>query len=134
MSKADSKYDAPPYRTPAALQVGMGSCCPRCGKGRLYVSILKPAQACTICGLDYGFIDSGDGPAVFVILIIGFFVTALAMVVQTTFAPPIWMHMILWIPLVTIMSVWGLQVTKSIMIAFQYQTKAEQGELEDSGQ
>jgi len=133
MSRADQQQDKPVCMAPTPLQVGIGSCCSRCGKGRLYISILKPAQGCTNCGLDYSFIDSGDGPAVFVILIIGFLVTALAMVVQTAFAIPIWVHMILWIPLVTLSSVWGLQVTKSIMIALQYKTKAEQGELDGSG-
>ncbi len=85
------------------------------------------------CELDYEFIDSGDGPAVFVILIIGFLVTALAMAVQSSFSPPIWVHMFLWIPLITILSIWGLQFAKGIMIALQYQTKAEQGALDNSG-
>ncbi len=116
------------------MQVGLRGCCPRCGQGKLYKSILKPANGCMNCDLDFEFVDSGDGPAVFVILIIGFFVTALAMALQTSLAPPIWVHMLLWIPLITILSIWGLSFSKGIMIALQYQTKAEQGELDRSGE
>lgn len=116
--------------TPAIMAVGLRHCCPRCGRGKLYKGILKPAEGCTQCKLDYDFIDAGDGPAVFVILIIGFVVTAMAMAVQSAFEVPIWLHLVLWVPLILILSVWGLQFSKSIMIALQYQTKAEQGELD----
>lgn len=128
----NQNQDQAVYLSPSPTQVGFRGCCPRCGEGKLYKSILKPADKCMSCDLDLGFIDSGDGPAVFVILIIGFLVTALAMSVQSAFSPPIWVHMVLWIPLITILSIWGLQFSKGIMIALQYQTKAEQGELDKS--
>ena len=126
--KAESLASAP-----TAFQVGIRRCCPRCGKGKLFAGLLKPADQCMNCELDFSFIDSGDGPAVFVILIIGFLVTALAMAVQSAFSPPIWVHMLLWIPLIIVLSIWGLQFSKGIMIALQYKTKAEQGALDRSG-
>lgn len=132
MTSKKPTEDQAVYLTPKPVQVGLRGCCPRCGEGKLFKSLLKPAKACQNCELDYEFIDSGDGPAVFVILIIGFLVTALAMAVQTSFAPPIWVHMILWAPLITILSILGLQFAKAIMIALQYQTKAEQGALDHS--
>ena len=49
--------------------------CPRCGKGPLFDGFLSLAKRCTVCGLDYSFADSGDGPAVFIMLIVGFIVT-----------------------------------------------------------
>ena len=114
---------------PSVFRVGIFGCCPRCGQGRLYSSFLKPEDCCSTCRLDFGFIDSGDGPAVFVILIIGFFVTALAMTLQASLNPPIWVHLVLWIPLVLVLSMWGLRFTKGVMIALQYKTKARQGEI-----
>ncbi|MGI9352619.1 MAG: DUF983 domain-containing protein [Rhizobiaceae bacterium] len=132
-SKSENSVDEAIYLTPTPAQVGLGNRCPRCGEGRLYDGVLNPAKSCMNCGLDFKFIDSGDGPAVFVILIIGFFVTALAMTLQTALEPPLWVHMALWIPVVTILSVWALRITKGIMIALQYQTMAQEGELgEDS--
>ena len=121
------------YLTPTPVQVGMRSCCPRCGEGKLFNGVLKPGDACMNCGLDYAFIDAGDGPAVFVILIIGFAVTAMAMALQAAADPPLWLHMILWAPLIAVLSVWGLRFAKGIMIALQYQTNAKEGELGGDG-
>ena len=42
---------------------------------------------------------SGDGPAVFVILIIGFIVVGLALWMEVSYNPPLWLHFMLWIPL-----------------------------------
>lgn len=86
------------------------------------------------CDLDYEFIDAGDGPAVFVILINGFVVTGMAMILQNTLAPPIWVHMIIWLPIISILSILGLQFSKGILVALQYKTKAHEGELVDGEQ
>lgn len=56
------------------IKVGLKGCCPRCGNGRLFDGFLTVKPACSACGLDYGFADAGDGPAVFVMLIVGFLV------------------------------------------------------------
>ena len=59
---------------------------------------LKPH--CEACGLDYSFVDAGDGPAVFVILIAGFIVVGAALVVEMRYQPPFWVHAVLWLPLI----------------------------------
>ncbi len=105
MARRKKIEDEALYLAPTPMQVGLRGCCPRCGEGKLFVSVLKPGKSCMNCELDFEFIDSGDGPAVFVILIIGFFVTALAMTLQTSYAPPIWVHMLLWIRLISILSI-----------------------------
>ncbi|AEW18364.1 hypothetical protein P053_02185 [Brucella abortus 01-4165] len=63
------------------IRSGIAGHCPRCGEGKLFNGFLTVAPRCTACGLDYGFADSGDGPAAFVILIliIGFIVVGLAL-------------------------------------------------------
>lgn len=119
----------PDYPLQSPVSVGLRCACPRCGEGRLYAGMLTPAKGCTACGLDYAFIDSGDGPAVFVILILGFVVVALALFVETTFEPPFWVHALLWMPLITGLSLWALRITKAMMIALQFRFKAEQGRL-----
>lgn len=119
------------YLEPSPGKVGSSGCCPRCGQGRLFAGVLKPADKCIACGLDYTFIDSGDGPAVFVILIIGFLVTAMAMALQASLNPPIWVHLLIWVPTILILSLWGLRFAKGVMISLQYRTKAEEGKLGD---
>jgi uncharacterized protein (DUF983 family) len=124
-----SDHQASNYLTPTPVKVGLVGCCPRCGQGKLYQGLLQPAPRCQACKLDYAFIDAGDGPAVFVILIIGFVVTALALALHTTLSPPIWVQMILWVPVIIALSLWGLRFAKGIMISLQYTTKAREGQI-----
>ena len=76
-----------------AIATGMRGRCPRCGEGRLFDGLPRPSQPrCQNCGLDFDFADSGDGPAVFIIMIVGFIVVGLALFVEFTFGPPYWVH------------------------------------------
>jgi len=103
--------------------------CPRCGKGSLYAGYLDLAPHCPSCGLDYAMFDAGDGPAVFVILIVGAVVCAGALYVEFTFHPPYWVHAVLWIPTVVILSVGLLRFAKSLLLVLQYKHKAGEGQL-----
>lgn len=113
-----------------AAKAGMAGRCPRCGTGRLFSSYLKTAKGCSNCGLDYSFIDAGDGPAVFVILIIGFIVVGLALYTEVNFNPPLWLHFLLWIPLTIILSLILLGRLKGLLIGLQYKNKAAEGRLD----
>ena len=62
--------DPAPTVTQSALR-GLACRCPRCGKGKLYAGFLDLRPACESCGLDYAFIDAGDGPAIFIIMLAG---------------------------------------------------------------
>ncbi len=104
--------------------------CPRCGSGKLYSGFLTLAPKCTSCDLDYAFIDAGDGPAVFVILLVGFIVMALALYTEVKFRPPIWLHMTLWLPLVVALSLGLLRPIKGALVALQYANNARQGRLQ----
>ena len=69
-------------------------------------------------------IDSGDGPAVFVIMIVGLIVVALAFWVEFAFHPPYWLQLVIWLPTVVGLSIGLLRPLKSLMIALQYHHKA----------
>ncbi len=77
-------------------------------------------QACEVCRLDLSAQDAGDGPAVFVILFLGFIVVGLAAVVEIRFSPPIWVHLLLWAPLILVGAVAMLRPLKAGLIALQY--------------
>ena len=100
--------------------------CPRCGKGRLYRGFLTVRDRCDVCGLDFGFADSGDGPAIFIILILGFITVFLALWVETRFEPPVSVHLMLWTPLILGGSLLLLRPFKATVIAVQYRHKATQ--------
>ena len=107
--------------------------CPRCGEGALYAGFLTLKPRCERCGLDYGFVDSADGPAVFVILISGFIVVFSALIVEFTYQPPYWVHALLWLPLILVTTLLPLRPVKGLMIALQYHHKAAEGRRSDGG-
>jgi len=103
--------------------------CPRCGKGPLFVNVLNMRNACEVCGLDYKFIDTGDGPAVFAIFILGFVCVGGALFVEFKLGVPWWMHVLLWGILTPLVAVFLLRFLKAGLIALQYKHKAEEGRL-----
>jgi uncharacterized protein (DUF983 family) len=109
---------------------GLTCRCPRCGKGKLFQGFLDVRPSCDSCGLDYRFADSGDGPAVFIVLIAGFVVVTAALIVEFKYEPPLWVHAMLWGPLILITTLLPLRPLKGLMIALQYHHKAAQGRLE----
>ncbi|MCB1446234.1 MAG: DUF983 domain-containing protein [Rhizobiaceae bacterium] len=112
------------------VRAGLSCTCPRCGQGKLFDGFIKLRPQCRSCGLDYSFADAGDGPAVFVILIIGFVVVGLALWTEVNYNPPFWLHFLLWIPLTIGLSLWLLRVLKALLIALQYRNNARQGEID----
>lgn len=108
---------------------GLLSRCPSCGKGRLFSGFLTLPEKCDKCDLDYGFADAGDGPAVFIILIVGFIVVGGAMYVELKYQPEYWVHAVLWLPLTLILGLGLLRPFKAVLVALQYKNKARQGQL-----
>jgi uncharacterized protein (DUF983 family) len=114
---------------PGVLQAALFGKCPRCGKGPLFDGYLKVAPRCSACDLDYSGFDAGDGPAVFVILIVGAIVAGSALYVEFTFHPPYWVHAVLWLPAITILSFTFLRLAKSLLLVLQYKHRAGEGRL-----
>jgi uncharacterized protein (DUF983 family) len=94
--------------------------CPACGKGRLFRGFLTIAPRCTVCGEDLSALEQGDGPAVFIILILGFAITAAALIVEARFAPPFWVHAVIWPPLIIGGALGMLRPLKGLLAAAHY--------------
>lgn len=122
--------DEPTYPPVSPLFAGLLCRCPRCGNGRLFRGFLAIAPRCEVCGLDYSFIDAGDGPAVFVIFFAGFVVVGAALLVEAAYQPPFWLHAALWGPLILLTTLGPLRPMKGVMIALQYHHKAAEGRLD----
>ncbi|MCP4616615.1 MAG: DUF983 domain-containing protein [Bradyrhizobium sp.] len=119
-----------PTVTESALR-GIACKCPRCGKGSIYSGFLTLRPACESCGLDFAFMDSGDGPAIFMIMIAGAIVVGAALIVEVKYQPPFWLHAALWLPLIAVTTLLPLRSMKSLLIALQYHHKAAEGRLID---
>lgn len=119
-----------PTVTESAMR-GLACKCPRCGKGKLYAGFLDLRPRCESCGLDYAFIDSGDGPAIFLIMIAGAIVVGSALIVEIKYQPPFWLHAVLWLPLILATTLLPMRSMKSLLIALQFHHKAAPGRLID---
>jgi uncharacterized protein (DUF983 family) len=124
--------ERPPER-PSPIAAGLACRCPRCGKGPLFTGFLTLRPRCEVCGLDFSFADSGDGPAVFVILFAGFVVVGLALIVEFLYEPPFWLHALLWGPLILLVTLGPLRPFKGVLIALQYHHDAAEGRFGRDG-
>ena len=103
---------SPPTLAESALR-GIACKCPRCGKGSIYKGFLTLRPACESCDLDFAFMDSGDGPAIFMIMIAGAIVVGAALIVEIKYQPPFWLHAALWLPLILATTLLPLRSMKS---------------------
>jgi uncharacterized protein (DUF983 family) len=103
--------------------------CPCCGGGKLFRNGLELRDVCSNCGLDYKFFNTGDGPAVFAILILGVLILGGALYVEFSFLPPLWVHAVLWGVLTPLVALGLLRVLKGWLIGQQFKHKAEEGRL-----
>lgn len=112
------------------VKAGLKGLCPRCGQGKLFDGFLTMKPACANCGLDYSFADAGDGPVVFVILIVGFIVVGAALWMEVNINPPLWVHFLLWIPFAIGFSLVLMRMLKGVLINVQFRNNARQGEID----
>jgi len=94
--------------------------CPRCGEGRIFSGLLTVHGTCPACGLDLSSEDAGDGPAVFVMFPLGALVVGVGAWIEISYSPPIWVHLLVQIPLILIGALVLLRPLKAGLIALQY--------------
>ena len=89
------------------------------------------APSCEACGYDLAKADSGDGPAVFVILVAGFAIAFAALFVEVAFSPPVWVHILIWLPATLILCLILLRPFKGAMLAAQFMNRAAEARNDD---
>ena len=107
----------------------MRGLCPRCGNKTLFAGLATFAPACRACGLDFAGFNVGDGPAAFLILIVGAIVTAMAVALELAAEPPFWVHAILWLPLTAVLVIGSLRLAKGLLLALEYRHRAREGRV-----
>lgn len=123
-----TKIEQPTHLIRAAIQAR----CPRCENAPLFDGWVGFAARCRACGLDYDKFNVGDGPAAFLILIIGALVTALALTLQLSAHPPFWVHIILWVPITTALVILCLRASKAALLILEYRHQAREGRISDA--
>lgn len=108
------------------MAAALASTCPRCGAKTLFSGWVSFANQCRACGLDFAGFNVGDGPAAFLILIVGAILTGGAIALELAIEPPFWVH-IVWLPLGLALTVFGLRFGKALLLAQEYKHQAREG-------
>ena len=112
----------------SSLEVALRGECPRCGFPTLFANWVRFAPRCRSCGLDFDEFNVGDGPAAFLIFIVGTIVVVGALVVDGAFSPPWWVHLV-WIPVATALTLGGLRLSKAWLLAQEYRHRPPEGHI-----
>lgn len=113
--------DDPPAAAPPSLAAAaLGGLCPRCGARTLFGRGTGFAERCRACGLEFARFNVGDGPAAFLSPIIGALVGGLALWLEVALSPPVWVHLLLWLPLAAAAVWFGLRVSKAALLWSEY--------------
>ena len=102
------------------MGVALRGVCPNCGAGSLFKGRVALAEQCDHCGLDFTRYTAGDGPATFLILIYGALIVPMAFVLESWFAPPLWVHAVVWGLVMLGATLLSLRVLKAAMVALQF--------------
>ena len=118
-----------PLTPPTPLQAGLSGLCPRCGAKTLFSGIASFAPSCRACGLSFASFNVGDGPAAFLTMGVGALVTMLAIMLELSAHPPLWLHLILWVPVTAAAVLGSLRIAKGMLIALEYRNAAREGRI-----
>ena len=113
---------------PSSLQAALVGDCPRCGGRSLFADWVRSGKNCRACGLDLDSFNVGDGPAAFLVFIVGAIVVVSALVVDGVFSPPWWVHLV-WVPVASALTILGLRFSKAWLLAQEYQHRAREGRI-----
>lgn len=108
------------YPRLSSVATGLRCKCPRCGKGKLYRGLLAVADRCSECGLDYSRLNADDGAAFFIIVAYSALIIPLAVWVEFTFDPPFWLHVVIWLPVISGGAIALMRPLKAWLIAQHY--------------
>lgn len=103
-----------------AMWRGFSLRCPQCGEGRLFRSFLKVTDRCPACGEELHHHRADDAPAYFTIVVVGHFIVGGILWLERAYAPPTWVHWVIWLPLTLAGSLWLLPRVKGLLVGLQW--------------
>lgn len=117
------------WQSPDTAQAALRGLCPRCGTHGLFRGVVSFSPSCRTCGLDYGQFNVGDGPAAFLIMIVGALVSTAAITLELNARPAFWVHILVWVPVTTVLVIALLRLAKGLLLILEYKNQAREGRL-----
>ncbi|MEP0191421.1 MAG: DUF983 domain-containing protein [Erythrobacter sp.] len=113
---------------PGIISAALSGLCPRCGARTLFDAPLRVAIECRACGLPLAQLERGGRLAGLLTMVIAAILITIALTIETTWQPPLWLQAVFWAP-VTVLTVLGaLRLYKTAMLYRQYETASERDE------
>lgn len=109
-----------PRKVQEAMLRGAAMHCPACGKGKIYRSFLSVAETCPNCSEELHHQRADDAPPYFTMFIVGHVIVAAVMFVEKAYAPELWVHGLIWTPLILLLSLFLLPRIKGALIGLQW--------------
>ncbi|HEY4251517.1 MAG TPA: DUF983 domain-containing protein [Roseomonas sp.] len=103
-----------------ALGRGARNRCPQCGEGRVFDGYLKVVPECSVCHAPLGELRADDAPPYFTIFLIGHLLVPFVFWIERAYQPPMWLHMVVWLPLFTVLSMAALRPVKGAVVGWMY--------------
>ena len=119
---------SPPGPAPTLVAATLRGLCPQCGAPTLFAGAARFAPQCAECGLPFASFDVGDGPAAFLILIVGAIVAVAAILVDLAYAPAWWVHLV-WLPVMVVLTLGGLRLGKAALMYQIFHHRAGEGKM-----
>jgi uncharacterized protein (DUF983 family) len=116
---------------PSIAKAALFGLCPQCGHKTLFAGLGQFADSCANCGLDFSSYNVGDGPAALLTMAIGALIIVLALIVDTAFHPPFWVHVIIWVPFTAALTVISLRMAKAALLAAEHRNRAREAGKSD---
>jgi uncharacterized protein (DUF983 family) len=116
---------------PSIAKAALFGLCPQCGHKSLFAGLGQFADTCTNCGLDFSSYNVGDGPAALLTMAIGALIIVLALIVDSAFRPPFWIHVIIWVPFTAALTVITLRMAKAALLAAEHRNRASEAGKSD---
>lgn len=117
------------WQAPDTTQASLRGLCPRCGAPTLFAGAVRFSDRCSICQLDLAQFNVGDGPAAFLIMIVGAIITIGAVWLELAASPPFWVHILLWVPLTLALVIGLLRLAKGALLVLEYRNRAREGRI-----
>jgi uncharacterized protein (DUF983 family) len=116
---------------PSIAKAALFGLCPQCGGKTLFATLGQFNETCSQCKLDFSAFNVGDGPAALLTMFIGALIIVLALLVDSAFRPPFWVHVLIWVPVTIALTIGTLRMAKAALLSAEYKNKAHEAGRSD---
>jgi len=116
-----------------AVGRGVRNRCPICGEGKVFKGFLRVVPECAACGAPLGLLRADDAPPYVVIFLVGHLLVPVVFWVEKNYEPPMWLHMVVWLPLFAVLCTLLLRPVKGGVVGWMTRLGFLEREAADAG-